>query len=360
MTCHDESRNQLERAGTPGGATRRRFIEIVGATAGLTVAGHPILAHGATVPQGQSKQPSKPQTQLYSWRGVVLGASAGLSIAHQDQATARRILAACRAEISRLEKIFSLYLPGSAINRLNSAGSLDSPPGELLQLLSLSRQISRHSGGAFDPTVQPFWRLYARHFGASPVAQAPPSQAEISGALSRVGWRHVRLSPSQIAFQKLGMAITLNGIAQGYISDRVADLMRRMGIERALVNLGEISAIGAHPANRPWYVGIADPRAPQRSIDVVPLEDAALATSGGYGTPFDGAGNHHHVFDPRTGRSPRLHASVSVVANSAAIADGLSTAGLLLPRAQLKALLRWFAGSHAYIAGVDGRIDRVS
>ena len=120
------------------------------------------------------------------------------------------------------------------------------------------------------------------------------------------------------------MAVTLNGVAQGYITDRVADLLRGRGFENVLVELGEVRALGRCADLEPWRAGIADPEDPSAVLLELPLLDSALATSGSYGTWLDPAHRHHHIFDPATGRSAHRQAMVSVTAPRAMVADALS------------------------------------
>ena len=122
------------------------------------------------------------------------------------------------------------------------------------------------------------------------------------------------------------MSVTLNGIGEGYVTDRVVDLLRAGGVEHAMVDMGEIYALGTHPMGQPWSVGLEDPRAPEYIDQRIPLADRAVATSGGYGTMFDPAGQFNHLFEPRTGRTSWRWLSVSVEAATTTEADALSTA----------------------------------
>jgi thiamine biosynthesis lipoprotein len=135
------------------------------------------------------------------------------------------------------------------------------------------------------------------------------------------------------------MALTLNGIAQGYITDKVGETLRARGFSHVLVSMGEQLALGPKWDGAAWRVGIADPAAPEKAIAEVPLAGGALATSAGYGTSFDRAGRISHILDPRTGRPAETWASISVIAPSATLADGLSTALSVSPRAEGQALL---------------------
>ena len=151
------------------------------------------------------------------------------------------------------------------------------------------------------------------------------------------------------------MAVTLNGVAQGCITDRVADLLRLRGFDDVLVELGEDWAAGRHPDGTPWQVGIADPRNPSAVLLELPLEGKALATSGGYGTWLDPGHRHHHLFDPASGRSASHHAGVSVVAARAIVADALSTALSVLPASAARATLATFGPATAYLIEPDGQ-----
>jgi thiamine biosynthesis lipoprotein len=149
------------------------------------------------------------------------------------------------------------------------------------------------------------------------------------------------------------MAVTLNGIAQGYITDRVTDLLRAARFDSVLVQLGETRAGAPRSEGRPWRVGIPDPFVPGGMIETVEAVDLAIATSSGPATRFDAAGRHHHLFDPATGRSADRWASVSVVAPRATTADALSTALAVSPAATTTDLLRG-ADASALLVAADG------
>ncbi len=130
---------------------------------------------------------------------------------------AAAITARALAEIARLEDIFSLYQTNSALSQLNAAAVLNAPPPELLECLTLAGSVHRATEGLFDPTVQPLWALWA----TSATAGTRPTKAELTATRVAGGWDDLRLDAGQISMAP-GMALTLNGIAQGYIADRVA------------------------------------------------------------------------------------------------------------------------------------------
>jgi thiamine biosynthesis lipoprotein len=152
------------------------------------------------------------------------------------------------------------------------------------------------------------------------------------------------------------MAVTLNGIAQGYITDRVADLLRARGWSNILIDLGEVRALDDHPEGRPWSIAIRDPKQPDQFLTRLSLRDQAVATSAGGATTFDGNGRHHHLFTPETGRSASAYMAVTVVADRAVTADALSTALFVMPRLQLARRLVVGASAKAWMFPPDGSV----
>lgn len=297
---------------------------------------------------------------ILEWPGTALGARVRLLFAHDDIASVRRATERAVAEIGRLENIFSLYRPGSELCRLNRAGSLDGPSLDLVELLGESVRLGELSSGAFDITVQPLWNLYREHF-AQPRddADGPPLQA-IAAARALVDYRLVEVSTGRIRLGMPGMAVTLNGIAQGYITDRVAELLRDSGFEHILIDLGEIRALGHPPSAEGWPVRIECLNAAAGGMEALLLSDRAVATSAGTASPFDATGQHHHIFDPATGASTRRYRSVSVVAGRATLADGLSTALTVLPPERGTMLLDRCGDARALWLTAEGELLRHS
>jgi len=287
--------------------TRRRALGLLAAAAGLPLA---LRATRATA-------------EVVTWHGRALGAPATLILHHPDRGEAERLLAACAAELDRLEGIFSLYRPESALSELNRARALAAPPPELVGCVDDCRRFHTLTDGAFDPTVQPLWRLYADHFQEGG-GVAGPSPAAIAAARATVGLDAVRSNSDRIALTRPGMALTLNGIAQGWITDRIVELLRAAGVTSTLVDMGEIRGLGDN-GGRPWQVAVAGTDAR------VPLADRAIAVSAPAGFAFDPAGRFTHIIDPRTGATPARWARVSVTAPTAAEADALSTGFALMP-----------------------------
>ena len=305
-----------------GFLTRRRFLTITAAAGASVTLG--ISAPGHT-----------------SWRGTALGANAEMIFAGCRPGEADAVIAACRAEIARLEQIFSLYDETSEISRLNRDGALTMPSADLLQLLRLAQWFSEQTGGAFDCTVQSAWRRLVDHFSATP--DQPPQETNVA-----VGFSTLQIAPHEVRLPE-GGAITLNGIAQGYVTDRVANLLRDMGWRDVLVNLGEVRAL----PGRSWPVRLATGRL-QTAIS-----DQAVATSAGSGTPFNTAGDWHHLIDPRTGVSANHVRAVTVRAPDAVTADALSTAIAVATPAEARAIAAKSPAVVVYVQDHDGQIARL-
>jgi thiamine biosynthesis lipoprotein len=229
------------------------------------------------------------------------------------------------AEADRLEDTFSLYREDSALCQLNRHGVLASPPSELSDLLVACNHYWEITGGVFDPTVQALWRCYTQSFSTKGEA---PTTAEKEAALELVGWRQVRFDRDRVVLTRPGMGVTLNGIAQGYITDRVLERLRSSGIESCLVDMGEIRTLGERADGHPWSVAIED--ASGKTSSSLSVLNKAVATSGGYGFRFDAGGTCNHLFDPATGGCAVPSRTITVVSESATAADGLSTAFTLM------------------------------
>jgi thiamine biosynthesis lipoprotein len=327
--------------------SRRRVLTLIG------VAGLPLLCAADAALAAAS---------LYRWDGTSLGSPSRLLLYHRDRSAALRVVARCVDEIERLERIFALYREDSELARLNRDGRLEGPSIEFLALLSLSQHLSVLSGGAFDVTVQPLWDLYAGHFFAT-AAPAPggPAPDAIERALRLVDYRDIDLAQRRVSLARRGMGVTLNGLAQGFVADRLIEILQGHGCEGVLADLGrsELRAAGGHADGRPWSVGLADPRRPETFVATLELRERALCTSGGYGTKFEASGRFHHLFDTASGRSANRYIGVSVMAPRAMIADALSTALYVSARARQGDMLAAFPGAAARLTLPDGSVEHL-
>jgi thiamine biosynthesis lipoprotein len=230
------------------------------------------------------------------------------------------------SELEAIEQVLSLYRPESQLCRLNRAGKLSDPHPYLTEVLIAARNAAEQSDGAFDCTVQPLWQAYAT---ASQEGRLP-GDAEVAAARALVDWRQVEIRPGEVRLLKPHMAVTLNGIAQGFAADRARAVLQAHGVRQALFNTGEIGSLGFKSSREPWKVGIQHPRAADAFVSLAGLAGRSLATSGDYESAFSTDFRKNHIFDPRTGDSPAELASVSIVAPSAMQADALSTTAMVL------------------------------
>jgi FAD:protein FMN transferase len=309
----------------PGSMSRRRFIRISAAAAGLAV-----------MPIGRRAAFAAPA--VAEWRGTLLGAVATMQLHHPDRRAADALIARAITEARRLERLFSLYRDDSALVALNRTGILVDPAPELVDILTRAQRYAALTRGRFDPTVQPLWTLYANHFSREDADPTGPSATALREALDQVGWQRVSVSGDRIVMPR-GTALTLNGIAQGYVTDRIVDLLRAHGVTHSLVDMGEARAIGPRSDGEPWQVGIADPDVAGRTATTLPLVDQAVSTSGAYGFRFDAQGRFNHLFDPQSGGSAHRYRSVTTIAPDATGADALSTAFSVMEASEIRDVL---------------------
>lgn len=252
---------------------------------------------------------ARPAHATAQWRGIAFGAEATITLRGPAE-EAEAALADAKAAIEQAESMFSLYRPNSWISRLNASGRAIAPP-PVEELLRICDRVHCETNGLFDPTVQALWTAAAK--GPLP-----------ENAHQRVGWQ--RVVTGHLVQLGAGQTITLNGIAQGWATDRVAAALAAHGFENALVNIGEFRADAGD-----WRVGISDPV--EGLVRSITLAKGAVATS----SPMvDLVNRHPHIFGP-SGQRP-LWSTVSVEASNATLADALSTALCLAPRSLVKEL----------------------
>jgi thiamine biosynthesis lipoprotein len=274
-----------------------------------------------------------------------MGTPVTITIVHPDADAAREMVDVAFAEIERLEAILSRHRTDTPVARLNRKGVLDDAPAELVDVLGRALRYSALSAGAFDVTVAPLVQLYHSRFSTTGL---PPSDGELATALALVGHDRVRITGQTIRFDVPGMAITLDGIAKGYVVDRTVGALVSAGAERVLVGAsGDMASTGSD--GEPWRVAIQDPRDINAFLDTLELRGDCIATSGDYMQSFTQDRRFHHIVDPRTGRSPEHTSSVTVLTRTAVDADALSTSAFVLGPAEGLALLEGTDGAEGLI-----------
>lgn len=224
----------------------------------------------------------------------------------------------------------SRHDPASDLSRLNGRAAMRTPlrSAELAPVLRTACELSHRLDGAFDPTVAPvldLWRRAAR-------CGTPPSRAALRRARCRVGAQSIRVTDTLIVLERRGMSLDLGALGKGLALDAIAAALRRDGCRSGLLNFGESSllAIGRPPGRR-WRVVLRNPFG--GFAGEFALGGRACSTSATLGQRLRVGGRVlGHIIDPRTGHPLRRAAQVTVLARSAAVAEAVSTALLVLGR----------------------------
>ena len=268
--------------------------------------------------------------------------------------SAEEALAAASREINRLESTLSRTIAASDVSRLN-AGETVTVQKETRELLERALALSDETGGAFDMTVAPLVSLW----GITSDSPRVPSQAEIDALLPLVGYEHVHQSEFCSISLDAGCAVDLGGIAKGYASQQVADILQAHGVTSAVVSLGgNVYVCGAKPDGSAWNVGIQDPTSSGYAATVA-LTDCFAVTSGGYQRYYvaqDGT-VYQHIIDPRTGRPADSDLlSVTVISDDGTAADAYSTALYVMGEQEAVSFWRAHGGFELILITADGRL----
>lgn len=163
------------------------------------------------------------------------------------------------------------------------------------------------------------------------VAGKRPDPADMAELKPLLGFENVRWSGREVRLERRGMALTLNAVGKGHIVDQMAETLRSHGVRHGLVNAGgDMHVFGGKGDGLPWTIALRDPANPGHSLAEVELFDGACATTGDYEVFFDREKLFHHVVDPATAQCPHWAHAATVVAESTALADSLSTALMVL------------------------------
>jgi thiamine biosynthesis lipoprotein len=292
---------------------RRRFLFL--AAGGLGAA-----ALGGAVLRDTDRWPVVTRTTK------AIGTEVSITARHRSPERAEMAIERAFVRLARIEELLSIYRPHSEISRLNRTGEIQRPSRDVVTVLRHAQAMSQRSGGAFDVTVQPLWEVFA----TAAKKDRLPDLSAVAAARSKVDWTQLEVSEERIRFRQPGMKLTLNGIAQGFATDSILEVLQSLGVEHALINAGEHAPLGQSAAGDDWTVGIQHPRHADAYVALADLGGRCLATSGDYATSFSADRRYNHIFDPRTGYSPTELASVSVLAPTAMQADALSTALFVL------------------------------
>lgn len=342
--------NRLRTSGADGSSSRRRSV-FRGSLALLAVG----VARGVLArPVGSTAAPMT----LLRFQSLAFGTRVSITVGERatrvaSTTRATRAAHAALAEVAAIDALTNLQWSGSALSTLNRTGELRRPDSRLVTLMTIARNWGDLSAGAFDVTVQPLWRLYAAHAAVGSI----PNSAELTRALALVDYRGLQVSDGRITLTRPQAAVTLNGIVQGFAADRALATLRAHGIQDALVDAGELVGSGHRPGGELWQIAVRQPSlnaARDPLSDRIGLDDAAIATSADAGCPFSADRRHHHIMNPRDGRSPTELAGATVIAPEAMTADALSTAALVMGSRRCLDLLSSKPSVHALLTTKQG------
>ena len=259
-------------------------------------------------------------------RGV-MGTDASLAVVVPAGRTAEaeKWLRDVEAELRRVEARMSTWIAQTEISKLNTAdaGQFVRLSPETLDVLRAAREAHAVTDGAFDVTCRPLVELWRR---AAKRGRAP-DDAELTAAREASDWRWIELTDDGAVKRRATVKVDLGGIAKGYAIDRAADVLRAVGADGGMVEVGgDLVCFGLPVTGRTWSVDVKDPFGGD-NLDTLQVSDTAVCTSGNYARPIEIAGvRHSHILDPRTGRPADMVASVTVTAPTAQTADVWATA----------------------------------
>lgn len=223
--------------------------------------------------------------------------------------------------MKKIEAKFTVFDKESPVYIFNQTDApLDDE--EIIGLIKTSLKVSRETGGAFDITIYPLMKLWG-HYGEKRVK---PSPEKINACLELIGHENLIIREGRVSKRRPHAGIDFGGIAKGYAVREAAAILRKQGIESALIDAGgDIFAMGTIDGKN-WKIGIRNPRG-EGIIGVLDVSNQAVVTSGDYEQYFEEDGKkYHHILDPRTGYPAQKLISVTVISPDPVLADAWSTA----------------------------------
>nr|MDP2191913.1 FAD:protein FMN transferase [Rhodoferax sp.] len=257
----------------------------------------------------------KKNENTYATQGKVFGTSVQISIYGESQARANVLGTRVLQEFERLHHKFHAWQP-SALTALNDSiarGETFQADAEMVDLLKAATALAENSDNTFNPAIGRLIRLWG--FQSSEITPQGPSAAQVKRWVdANPRMSDLVFDGTRISSRNKAVMLDLGGFAKGYALDRAAQILRAEQVEAALVNIGgNILAIG-QPGERPWRVGVQDPRGDGMVASVDLHDNEAIGTSGDYQRYFMQDGKRRpHIIDPRTGEPIDLVASVTII-----------------------------------------------
>ncbi len=255
------------------------------------------------------------QAQVYRTQGHVFGTQVEVSIYDDSEQRALALGDEVLKEFDRLHHKFHAWQPSqlTALNDAIARGQTFQADEEMVSLLKSATELAEQSQNLFNPAIGHLIRLWG--FQSSDITEHGPDPAEIQRWVdANPRMTDLVFDGTRISSRNRAVMLDLGGYAKGYALDRAAQILRAAHVKAALVNIGgNIIAIG-RPGDRPWRVGIRDPRAEGTVATIALHDNEAVGTSGDYQRYFMKDGKRHpHIIDPRTGQTTDLVASVTII-----------------------------------------------
>jgi thiamine biosynthesis lipoprotein len=298
--------------------------------------------------QSENNWELTPETRRYEDSRVSMACVYTIVVYGDDMASLRQATSAALDEVDRIDRLMSNYKKESELSRVNreAAKSPVKVDAELFDFIAECLRYSRESDGAFDITVGPLMKAWGFFRGEGRM----PTDAELVEARNHIGYQHVLLNQNDrtIFFDKAGVELDLGGIAKGYAVDRAVAVLKRYGVNSALVSAGgsTIYGLGYPPAKSAWEVKVQDPVDRNKTAMTVQLKDQSLSVSGSYEKFFElGGVRYSHIMDPRTGKPIQGMLSVAVITRDGLSGDALDNVFYVLGVRQSRARLNKFSPS---------------
>ncbi len=289
-----------------------------------------------------------------------MGTELQVSVWTREDERAAAAVAADFREFDRLDAMMSVWKDGSDIVRLNAAAGARAVPvsAETREVLHIARQISDQTGGTFDVTFGALSGLWK--FDNQDKDDSIPDHREVEKRLTLIDYRDLIVDDQAgtAMLKRTGMRVNLGGIGKGYAVDRAVDILRRSGQLYFMIQAGGDMYVAGSRGERPWRVGIRDPRGPADKIfAALDLSDSTFSTSGDYERYFIRDGRrYHHIIDVRVGEPARLCRSVTLVTSRAVIADALAKGVFILGPEAGMALIERTPGVQGVIVSAQNEV----
>ena len=302
-----------------------------------------------------------PAAHLVERSHQTMGTDVQVTVSTVDEARAGTAIAAVFREFDRLDAMMSVWRDGSDVLRINAAagGHPVAVSPETREVLRIAREVSDETAGTFDVTFGALSGLWK--FDYQDKDDSVPDPREIAARLPLINYRDVVIDDGAgtVGLRRKGMRINLGGIGKGYAVDRAVDIMRRSGLRDFMIQAGGDMYVAGRRGDRPWRLGIRDPRGPaDRIFAALDLTDGTFSTSGDYERFFMKDGRrYHHIIDLRTGQPARLSRSVTLVTDRAVIADALAKGVFILGPDAGMALIERTPGIQGVIVGAKNEVS---